>query len=85
MILILIIIVIIIIIVAPAWMYITQVLFKRVLILLEFFCCDGLGLAVDYYFVDNFSEFLACKFPSSVWHENVRNCKKMTSSIKKNV
>lgn len=44
-------------------MYITQVLFKRVLILLEFFCSDGLSLAADYYFKDSFSEFLACKFP----------------------
>ena len=72
---ILILIIIVIIIVAPAWMYITQVLFKRVLILLEFFRCDGLGLAADYYFKDSFSEFLACKVPSSVWHEHVPDCK----------
>lgn len=79
LILILIIIVILILIIAPAWMYITQVLFKRVFILLEFFCCDRLGLTVD--FKRSFSEFPACKFPSSVWHEHVRNCKKKYNVI----
>lgn len=66
-------------------MYITQVLFKRVFILLEFFRSDGLGLAADSYFKDSFSEFLACKVPSSVWHEHVRNCKKFILSINRNV
>lgn len=55
-------------------MYITQVLFKRLLILLEFFGSDGLGLTVDCDFKDSISEFLACKVPSSVWHEHVPNC-----------
>ena len=55
-------------------MYITQVLFKRVLILLEFFGCDGLSLVADSK--DSFSKFLACKLPSSVWHEHVHDCKK---------
>lgn len=48
------IIIVIIIIIAPAWMYITQVLFKRGLILLEFFCCNGWGLAADCSFKDSF-------------------------------
>lgn len=55
-------------------MYISQVLFKRVLILLEFFGSDGLGLAVDRGSKDSFSELLACNVPSSVWHEHVPNC-----------
>lgn len=47
--------------VAPAWMYITRVLFKGVLVLSEVFCWAGPSLTADLK--DSFSEFLPANFP----------------------